>query len=243
MQPVQHFSDAVNLSAHWQSGTVNHQDLEAQLPRRNQLGSRAIAAGIFADDQINAVLPEKCDIVFHSERPPVYHHRAVRKRQCVFGRIHQPQQIMVLRLRRERLKLHATDCQHHFAGWPGQRIHSRLNIRHSLPAISFNGFPVRTGQSKQRNTGVLSRHHRVATHLSGKGVSGVNQVSKVLNAKKIRQSVSAPETAGANSNGLFFRRLNTSGVAVKRIDIAGSQSFGQRIGFCGATKDQDFYHG
>lgn len=237
-QPVHNLRRSMYLCSWRDPRAVDHQDGQAQFPRRVNLGSRAGPASAFGHDQINVLLLHQVFVSLCRERAAIDHNLTVRKGKPVWL-INQPKQIPMLRLCCEHRKVHTSDCKKDPAGRPCERSNSSGNVGHDSPAILRSGLPRRTGQRDQRNIGRGAGSDGIGTHLCGKGMCRVNDVSNGLGPKIVRQPVNATKSANAHRDRLRTRPVHPTCIGKHCAQPGLCHSARQRAGLCRAAQDQE----
>lgn len=240
-QPVQNLRHARQLMPLRQGWTIDHQYRHAQRPRGIQLGTSSAAACVLGHNQFNSVALHQRPVIRFRKRPARDNYLAIRHGQSA-GFIHQPQQIAMLRLGGEILKVHAPNGQKDTLRRAGQGSHCAVDIRNMLPAIPFLRHPGRAVQRHQWHSGVAAGCNGITAHLRGKGMGGVDHMGDRMGAKVPRQPVYAAKTTHTNWQGLRTRVINPSGVGIGCRDALTGHGFSQRVGLCGAAKDQEMCH-
>lgn len=240
-QPVQNLCHTRQFGPLRQSRAVDHQHRQAQRPRGVQLGPRAKAARVFGHNQFDPMTPHQRLIVGQSERPARNNHVTMRQRQRARF-IDQSQQIAVLRLGGEILKMHPANGQKHLLWRAGQGGHGAVNVRNMLPAVSVLFHPRRAGQRGQRHPGLTTGSDCIGAHLRGKRVRGVDDMSYSMVAQIGGQTVHASEPAHAHRQRLRARIIDAASVGIGRRDALLGHGFGQGVGLGRAAKDQEMCH-
>ena len=156
--------------------------------------------------------------------------------------IHQPQQVVMLRLRGELLKMHAADGQKHPLRRTGQRLNCGCDIRHAVPLVAGLRAPGRAGQRDQRRLGPATGRNRIAAHLRGKGVGCVDHMADPVVADVGNQPLHAAKSTNPHRQGLRTRGLYPARIGIHRRNPLRGNGFGQRIGLGRAAEDQEVGH-
>jgi hypothetical protein len=242
-QPGKHILGIINLGPVGNGGTVNHQDRQAQIARRDQLGIGAAAARILANHQIDGVGLQQCAVSSGSERPAINDQGVMGQARRLFRRVHETQQIVVLWLGGEGFHMHSSQRQHDAAGWPGQRGDRAVDVRNVGPAVTSDRLPRTTGQRHMRHPGQTGRLHRMTAHRRGEGVGGIDQMSHAMVAQIIGQPRNSAEPANPHRNRLSTGVCGPSGIAERRRNAALREQSGKRAGLGCAAQQEDIGHG
>lgn len=238
-QPAHNFISAVHFMARRDIWAVDHQYLDVKVPGRINLRARPAAARILGNDKINAVLTQKRKIVFVRKRASGDNRMMVGKGQRFGWLINQSQQIKVLWIVGELGQVHTTDSQKN-ALWRAGQLRRRIgNIHSSRPAVIFRWHPWCARQCDQRSSGFRTRPNRVATHLRGKGMGGVDHMSNLVFTDKSRQSIGSAKSTNARRQRLGFQRLDPSSEGHNGLNTGLGQFARQGTGFDRAPKQQE----
>ncbi len=240
-QPVQNLCDMAQFDPLRQGRTIDHQHRQAQRPRRVELGARARAARVLGHNKLRAMILHQGAVIGLGEGPSGHDHICIRQRQ-VFGFIHQPQKVMVLRFRREVFKMHTSNCQKHALWHSGKRLNRGGDIGHMMPSVTGLRHPCPARQSSKRNLRLIAGRDRVPAHLSGKRMSGIHDVSNAVFADITGQPVNPTIPANTGRQRLRARFLHPSGVRIDRRNPLFGYSFGQSVGLGRTTKNQEVWH-
>lgn len=242
-QPGKHILGIINLGPVGNGGTVNHQDRQAQIARRDQLGIGAAAARILANHQIDGVGLQQCAVSSGSERTAIHDQRVMGQARRLFRHIHEAQQIVVLWLGGEGFHMHSSQRQHDAAGRACQRGDRAIDIGNAGPAVTGDRFPRPAGQGDMGHTRQTGRLHRVCAHRRGEGVGGIDQMSHAMVAQIIGQPRNSAEPANPHRNRLSTGVCGPSGIAERRRNAALREQSGKRAGLGCAAKQEDIGHG
>jgi len=98
IKPRQDIVEPRKCGAGGHRGALDHQHAQPQLARGDKLGLGPRAAGVLGDDQLGPMVTQQGDVSGHVEGSAGEGHGRVRQGQRHGGLVHQPQQIMVLRM-------------------------------------------------------------------------------------------------------------------------------------------------
>lgn len=210
-QPAHHFLRCCGLVPRRYRRAVDHDDRQAQPPRRLDLGVGTRAAGILGDDNIDLISLHKGRIRVRTKGATSNNRLDLRQGQRIPRRIDQPKQIEVLGVRGKFRQMHATDCQHHPLARPAERGNRPGNVRNPLPLITVFLDPSGASKSDQWNVSLSAGHNRIPAHLRGKRVRRVDHMGDPMGPKILNQPLNPAKTTHALRQGLAHRSLNTSG--------------------------------
>lgn len=243
IQPGQHILGRVGFLPRGNKGAVDHQNRQAPLARGDQLGLGALAARVFAHQQVDGVILNQAGIALDGERPAIHHQTVVGQGWRLIGRIDKAQQVMVLRLRGKGGHMHPPQRQHDAARRPGQSGHGFLHARDMVPDVARTGHPGRTGERDMPDARQTRGFDGVGAHRRGEGMGGIDQMRYPLFAQIVRQPRAAAKAAYAHRHGLSVGGLRPASVAERGGYALGRQQARQRAGFGGAAQKKDIRHG
>ena len=243
IDPRQHIGDVMDGLRLWHGGAVDHEDRQAERPRRVDLGASPLPSGIFGDHQIDPVIPHQGKIAVQRERAAVDQQMMVRQRRRHIGRIDEAQQIMMLRLGGKGFDMHAAERQHDAPGRAVERADSARDVGGMSPAVALPRLPCRAGEHEMRNARITRGGGGIGAHRRGEGVGRVDEVGELFRLQKRGQSGSAAKAADAHRHRLGTRISGASGIAQHGAFAALGKGFCQRARFGRAAKDQDMAHG
>lgn len=238
-QPVEDRVDGVNFVARGQRRAFHHQYRHTQLAGSQQLGASTFAAGVLADDKLDAMALQQGKVALDVERATIDHYVVVGQGDVARGRVDQAQHVVVLDLRCEFGQMHAPQRQQDALRRTGQRGDRSVDVGDLLPAVVGTCRPWRAGEGEQRHLRNAGRSDGVRAHLRGKRVGGVDQVGDALFGQVTDQSVYAAEAAHTRGQRLSAWILDPAGVAEAGAQPARGQRLGEQAGFGGAAQEQD----
>lgn len=242
-QPAHNLRKGLRLGSRRDRRPVDHQDRQAQLPRRVNFGSGTGSASVFGHYHINVVVFHQVFVGLCCERAAIDHNLTVRKGKPV-RLINQPKQIPMLWLSSEHRKVHTSDRQKDPAGRPGERSDSSGNVGHHGPAILRPGLPRCTCQRNQRNIGRGAGGDGIGTHLRGKGMCRVNDMGNGLGPQIVRQPVNTAKTTYAHRDRLRSRLIHPTRIGEYCAKSGICHSTRQCAGIGRTAQDQEMrYHG
>lgn len=195
--PVEDCLGFVNFQARRLCWAVDHQNRQAERPGRSNLGISPCAARIFRNNEFYAIPLHQRLVAFRIERPAINDHFGLREGQRALGGIDKAQEIAVLGIGRESVKLHPPHREHHMRPLAFERGDCSGDIRRALPPISRIRVPFGPGQRDQRHARPGTASHRVAAHLNGERMRGVNHMGNSGFSQISRQPVCAAKAARA----------------------------------------------
>ena len=243
IEPVQNLGHRMQLYPGGQHGAVDHQDWNAQVPGRRELGRGAVAARVLADHQIDAMFAHQSGIALDRERPAGHDHSPVRQGQSIDRGVDEAQNVVMLRLGRKFSQMHPAKGEEDATLFPRKRLNGLRNTGSHLPAVTWDGLPRRAGQGHQRHSRLAGRRDRVSAHLGGKRMCAINKMRDVVRMQVVRKTFRSTETAGPDWNRLGARAFDPSGIAQHRLVAPVGERMGQGRRLRGAAEDQDVAHG
>ena len=246
VEPRQHLGHAPDLMPCRQWRPRHHQHRQAQRARRVQLGLRAAAACVLADDKIDLVFTHQGDVARQVEGAARDDGGVLPQRRQLVRLIDQPQDVVMLWLRREDGQVHAAQGQQHALRRAAERRSGGRHIGHGLPTVSGAWQPRRARQRQQGNAGMRAGRDGVGAHACRKGMGGIHQVSHLHGLQIAHQTGDATEATDAHGNRLRSGLRHAPGIrqhGALAVFVAFGQRQRQRAGFGRATQDQDIAHG
>lgn len=222
--------------------SLDHDHRDLRRTGRIQLCPRARTARVLGHDKADAMLGQKAGILGQSKGPARKDDRCVGQYQRRFGRIHQPQDIVVLRACGEVAKVLLADGQKDPRGRLGQGGDSGVQIGHGLPDIARFGVPLWPLKTQERQSKGSTGLRRVLAHLGGKGVGCIDDMGDLAGLQIVRQSTNTAKAADACRQGLGQGACRASGIGKHCVHAQIGQSPGQKAGFGGATQEKDAGH-
>lgn len=243
IQPAQDILRIMHLDPVRHGWAIDHDDRQAQLPRRDQLGLRAPATGILAQQQVDSMFLHQPRVTLRSKRPAINDDAVMGESGRHTRRIDEAEQIMMLRLGGKGLHMHSAQRQHDAARGTSQRGHGGVHICHMVPSVTSGGFPWRAGEGDMRNARRLRRPHGVRAYRRGEGMGGIDQMGEALLADIACQSIHPAKAADAHRHRLGTGMLSSTRIAERRPHAARGEQPGQRARFGGAAQKEDIRHG
>jgi len=236
--PVQNLLRASHFRTLGQNGPGDHQHRQMQLPRRVQLGPRAATAGILADHHLGSMVAHQGDVTRHLKRPAC-HDNFTTRQGSNFGRIHQPQQVVMLRLRGKGLQMHPPQRQKNPLRRATQHRNRRLNILNFAPPIPCARLPLGPGKARQLNPDISAGRPCVAAHPGGKRMGRVNHMGDDVVAQILHQPGDPAKSAHAGGQWLHAGLSDPARIGKDRLYAPLGHQTGQIAGLGRATKDQE----
>ena len=243
IQPVQHGARIMGLEPVGQSGAIDHQHGQAEATGGDQLRLRAGAAGILAEDEVDAMVLHQPHVAIGIEWAAIDQQMMVGQRGRDHWCVDEAQQIEMLRLGSEGIGMHPAERQHDAAGGAIQRSDSSGDVGHMGPLVALFRAPLGARQGDEGDAGLSRGHDGIAAHHSGEGVSGVDQMGDALVAHIGGQSLRAAKAADAHRHRLRPGIVDPARIAERRLLAAFGQQAGQRARFGGSAQNQDVAHG
>lgn len=241
--PLQNSLRRGHFGAFGQFGSVNHNDRQAQRARSFDFGGCTGAAGVFADNNVNAMFLKQRRVARKVKRSARNHNRVVGQGRRYIGRIDQSQNVMVLRLGGEVVHMQPSKRQHHTLRRTTQRGDCAFHIGDNLPGITRHRLPGRTGQSQQMHAGFVAGLRSIPTHLRGKRMCGIDDMADVVIPDVPRQTVWSTKAALSGRDRLRFRIGHAARVAEGRLQTFSRNEPRQGAGFgCTAQNEEVLRH-
>ena len=245
LNPIHRIGDQKRfIAGERQNGALNHNYRQGKLPGRFNFSIGAASARIFRNNDFNLMLAHQSNILFLVKRSTRYNDCAVWQRQSLRGRVHKPQQIVMLRLRGKQIKMHPPNSKHNILLLSGQGRRRRRNIGHALPLVSRFGAPSRARQSQKGNPCLGASKHSVFAHLRRKRMRGIDHMRNLFCFEVGEQSLNASKPTNPLFNWLSFGPLNAPSVRQARPIPFRCDSLRELTGLNRASQNQKVYgHG
>lgn len=242
-QPAQDGQRAMDFIAGRQDGAIDHDHRQVESAGDQQLGLRAGATGIFAQDKVDAMRLHQGAVAFHVEGATIDDQAVMGQHGRRGGRIDEAQQIMMLGLCGKGIDMQSAQRQHDPAWRSGKGSDGPGNVRHMGPAVARLRAPCRASQRDQRHGGDARGLHRVGAHLRGEGVRGIDQMGDAMVAQMAGQPLHPAKAADPDRHRLRAGMVGAPGIAERRGNIRFGQQAGERAGLARAAQQQDVGHG
>lgn len=217
---------------------ADHQHGQFQGTGGVEFCARPNAAGIFGDDEGDAVLPQERKVVFQCERAARQYDFRVWQGQRRGGRVYQPKQVKMCRVGGENLQPLAADGEEDARPLGGQSSGGGFQACHMAPIIFRSRSSGRALQRQYFYAGFRAGRYRVAAHLGGKGMGGVDEMGDGVFAQISHQPRHATKAPNARGQRLRQRGFRTAGVGEDGIQARRRQAPRHEAGFCSAAKQQ-----
>lgn len=241
-QPIQNLRDRSHRLSRGQTGPVDQNHRQAKPARGNQFGLGAGAARILGYDMRDVMGTQQGLVAFGREWAARDHGLRIRQGQGAFGRIDQPQQIMVLRLGGEGCKMLLADRQKHPGGQIGQGGDGGFQIGHMLPMVPGTCLPGRTFQPQKRYFRLYAGGNRIFAHPGGKGMRGVDHMADRLGAQIVDQPGHTAKPADPRWQRLGDGGCGSACIGKHRIEPGRVHRTRQLACFGRAAQDEESRH-
>jgi precorrin-3B C17-methyltransferase len=243
IEPVQHVLGRMHLQPSGQGRPVYHDHAEREGTCRAQLRLRAGAAGVLADHELDPVRRHQPPVAVDIERPAIDHQMMPRQPGRLLWRIDEPQQILVLRLHRERIDMHSPQREHHAPRGASQRRDRTLDIAHAGPAITRAGHPGGARQGDVRHPRTRRSHDRIRAHSRRERMRRIDQMRHAVRPQMRDETLDTAKAAHPDRDRLHLGVRHAPGVAQHGRIASPGQHRSQRAGLGRAAQHQDVRHG
>lgn len=219
---------------------LDQNDGQAEIARGDDLAMGGLAAGILADDDVDAVRLQQCHFRLDGEGAAGQEVVDMRRIERRIDGIDAAHQIVVLRGGVEGLRLLPSDGEEDAARLSAQRRHGVGNRGDARPAVALRFLPAEPFQPQQRDAGRLARRAGIGGNLLCKGMRGVDEEIDGLFAKMGNKPRHAAEAAGAHRHGLR-RGIERAAGERQRDGKVGpfGKTSGKRAGLARAAQYED----
>ncbi|MDB5664299.1 MAG: hypothetical protein JWS11_842 [Cypionkella sp.] len=240
-QPAHHLGHRGHYFPRGEGRAVDQNHRKTQCAGRDQLGLGPRTACVLGDDVADIMMEHQRLIAISVKRTPRQNNRAVGQRRR-FGRIDQAQQIVV-RLGGKACEILLADGQKNPCGTVGQGSNGSVHAGNMAPVIVVASYPRRALKREQWHASETAGLYRIAAHLGGKRVGGIDDRADVLSAQIRHQAANATEASNPRGQGLRHRAIGAASVREHRVLVLGSQSPRQNAGLGSAAQDKNARHG
>ena len=181
---------------------LDQHDGQAEDARGDDLAVCGVPAGILADDDVHAAVPQQVHLRLDGEGTAckqVFDMGRIQRRR---DRVDAAHEIMVLRRGVEGLGLLPADGEEDAARLFAQRRHGLGDRGDARPAVAFRFLPAEALQPEKGNAGRAACSAGIGGNLPCEGMGGVDEEIDGLAAKMGRKPLGAAEAAAAHRYGL-----------------------------------------
>lgn len=239
-KPAQNLGDRFDCFPHGDKRPADHHHRQREIPRRFDLGRGGASAGIPCDNNVGMKILQHGAITRTVERSARHDHLRTGQRQWIARRINQPDQVNVLRVRRESLQMLPTDAQERSTLRVTERLRRCRDIIDLDPAIARRALPGRPFQRQQRHSGSLASRDCVRAHLRGEWMGRIDDAVDILGTKVVHKASHAAKAADAPSNRRRQWISGAAGIGQHRIHMRITrQGCRQLVRIGRTTEDQN----
>lgn len=210
-------------------GTCDHDDGNAQLPRRLDLAVGRRPAGVFADHRLNAIFAQHGDFIGESKGSTGRDVARLGHDKRRLDGIDAANEIVVLWCGLKGQQFLTAKGQKRGAAFLPESGDGTVDVGHLAPIASRRPHPRRTLQGHQRHFSYACRLDRIGRYARGIGMGGIDQQIEGVVLDETRQPARATKATAAHRHRL-------------RNGITGATSHGQQktiAGFAGQSASQD----
>ena len=214
---------------------LDQNDGQAEDARGDDLAIGGVAAGILADDDVDAVLPQQFHLRLDGKgaaSEQVFDLGRIERRIDGIDAAHE---IMVLRRGVEGLGLLPADGKKDAVRRPAQRRYRFGNRGGARPAVAFRLLPAKALQPQQGDAGHLAGGAGVGGNLSCEGMGGVDEEIDGFVAKIGGKALRAAEPSAAHRRGLRRGIERAAGERQRDGEIGSPGKPGRKVPGLGRT--------
>lgn len=218
---------------------LDHDDRNAETPRRFDLVITGTAAGILGNNSLDTVFFQHADFVIERKGTARGHIARIRHLERRLHRIDAADKIAVLRGDFEREKFLPSERQKHALAFAAERRNGLFDGIDTLPPVPRLALPGGARKRYERNFGKSGCLDGIGGNPRRIGMGGVHENIEALGANEIRKTRRTAKPAAAHRHGLFHWRKRASGHG-EQDSVAGvlCQLAGQNAGIRRAAKDE-----
>ena len=230
--------DGLDIGLGW---AFHHHHRQGEPARRHELADRRRAAGILADQDLDALAAHQILLVIGVEGAALLDDIDMGHGQTIADRLDGAYEIAMLGRIGEGGQLEATDGEEDAPRLLAQRLRGGLDIRHGFPAIAGTRLPGLAADRQKRHAFRLAGMLGMEGHDRGEGMGRVDDGDDAFLDQIAPQALDAAEAAGADRQ---IGRAGIDGMARQRdngADIGSliSQVLVKRSSFARSAKDED----
>ena len=238
MNPVQRILGGMNFGPFGDRGAINHDNGNAQVTRGLNLGIGAAPACVFGHQQFDIMFTHQRDVVLGAKRSARKQSGRLGQGQG-FGLVHKAQQILMLGRTGKFGQMHASNRQHDIGFTHALQVFCRRPNRwNTVPLIPVHAVPRRAGQRAKLGSRFAAGVDRIHTHLTGKGMGGINHMRHLFGTQILGQSLRTAISADTFWQRLGFGTFHAARIGQGCTDIRLGDQFGQICGFGRSCQDQ-----
>lgn len=219
---------------------LDHDDLDAQRPGRGDLAICGAAAGILADDDVDALVLQQLPLIRFGEWAACENVAAVGNGERWIDRVDAADEVAVLRHGGKARHFLPADCKEDAARCVAECDGRGADIVNARPPVARDRFPGRAAQCKERNARLPGSFRRIGGDPVGEGMGRVDEQVDVFFNQVINQSFDAAKSADPRRQGQGLRVDRPAGQRDGRRDVlALRQLFSQAAGLGRSAQNQD----
>ena len=226
-----------------QGGALRHQHRQAQGPRGIQLGPRADAACVLGHHMGDRMFTHQGDVPRQIKGTACKDHFGIGQRQRCLGLVHQPQQIVMLRLGGKQPDLLFANRQKDTRRRIGQGCRNILKTGQEGPVIPRLRLPGRPFEADQRQAGLHACGMGIVAHSGGKGVRCIDHMGDPVLRQIGNQPRNPAKAADACGQGLRDGRVGATGIGKNRLNPMVGKTRGKAACLCGTPQQKDAHDG
>ncbi|TCL10195.1 hypothetical protein BXY66_2264 [Shimia isoporae] len=238
--PIQNRFNRRNLAARWQFSPIDHDHGQSQLSGRNKLGLGADSTAVFANNNVHAKFFHHCEVTGQGKRPSAYNDSMMWQRRRRLWLVDKPQNVVMLGLIGKGRYVLFAKREQNPSGLSLQSIDRAANVRDVRPKIFFPGFPRWARQSDQLHSRTLTCMKRVPTHLSSKGMRGIDNMRDIVGAQVSNKAIDPSEPANPRWQRLGLGSCNAASIGKHGVHSTLGHKRGQLARLGGSAKDKEF---
>lgn len=239
IDPIERSFECFDVRQAGSLGALDHDHLDAELPRRLNLRIGRRAATVLGDDHLDAMPAQHLQLALQAKRPPAMDVADIGRRQRRLDGIDATDPIVVLRSSIGIVSLLPSGRQEHPQRGRAKCRDGLRDTLHGNPVISFDRRPCRPAQGKGWNTALSRRLCGIGGDACRERMSRVDHQIDGFVTQIAGKTLCAAEAAAAHWNRLWSR---IGGSACERQDNikigAGGECHRERAGLGRAAQDQ-----
>ncbi len=200
-QPGDGFIGAVHDVASGFFRPCDHDDRQAKVARRFDLGVGRSTSGILGDDDVDLLVFQQTGLAGTIKRSPRLQEANVGRQDFLLRRIDGARDVVMLRRRREGVQVETPQAEKHPTRRRTEGRRGCIGVAHDMPVIASLGLPGRSRDRNQRNAGSATGGDGVGRNLVGVGMRRIDDYSDRMIGEEAGKAVGAAEAADARRSG------------------------------------------
>ena len=223
---------------------LDHHHFNPERACSRDLGIARRPAAILRDHGVNSMVTQQLEVGSFIERSPVENVGCVRDRKRGINGLDRPDQIMMPGRILRYTRLLPPKGQEDAARRLAKCGNGRCRALGFDPAVPLLALPGRAAQGQKGNPSPSARLGRIAGHVGGKGMRGVDQKADLIVLHPARQPLRPAKATASHRHGHGYGRTGAARQRKRDVQVlAAREPLGQLARLCRTAQNQDVVHG